>query len=229
VPARQSYDSPDFAISPFEDTGEQRAIAGPGRVVDDVDWFEREMAGWPGDGRPDPRGAPRQRVPDRATGQQPAVGSDLVRYQPPPAGPPPFVAPPSPVIADAPFDPEFDEPDGSFEPAPRISAAVATVAALTWYALAATLYLLGLIVVKSGSQAADCTGEAVCESPRAQALTQALDVLPYLGIASVQAVVFALILRWLGPGWRAAGLGFSAATVAAATTTALYTVLGSAI
>jgi hypothetical protein len=120
-----------------------------------------------------------------------------------------------------------DDDEDIGEEAPRIGVVIALVATLTWYALAVTLYLLGLTVTNSGAKPNDCAPGASCVSARAEALIQSLDLLPWAGIATVQAVVFALILRWLGPGWRAGGLGFSAATVAAATTTAMYTLLGS--
>jgi hypothetical protein len=124
-----------------------------------------------------------------------------------------------------PVDAEPTEEAG--EEAPRIGVLVALVSTLTWYVLAATLYVLGLTITNDGAPPADCAPDTPCVSPRTEALTQSLDVLPWVGIATVQAVVFALVLRWLGPGWRAIGLGFSAATVSAATTTALFTLLGS--
>jgi hypothetical protein len=71
---------------------------------------------------------------------------------------------------------------------------------VVWFALAVGAYLVAVMMLNDGAN-----GSA--------AIRVAIDSLPWLGVASTMSVGVSLTLRWLGAGWRAAGLGFAAAVV----------------
>jgi hypothetical protein len=61
---------------------------------------------------------------------------------------------------------------------------------------------------------------------RAAAIQAAIGLWPWLGLASTMSVAVSLTLRWIGAGWRAAGLGFAAAVVSGTLVTILHSLLG---
>jgi len=80
------------------------------------------------------------------------------------------------------------------------------------FALAVGAYLVAVMLLNDGAE-------------RSAAIRVAIDSLPWLGVASTMSVGVSLTLRWLGAGWRAAGLGFAAAVVSGTVITVLHSLL----
>ena len=190
--------APDFAIGRFEETGDVRR--GPGarrsRVVDGVGWSERM------DQRPEWH---PHTWDDAPTGRS----TDWSEVPLPP--PRPRTAEPWMRGANTPSerDPDADRLVGDAVPAGTLGAVLAP---LIWFALAVGAYLVAVMLLNDGGE-------------RATAIQVAIDSLPWLGVASTMSVGVSLTLRWIGAGWRAAGLGFAAAVVSGTVITVLHSLL----
>ncbi len=106
-------------------------------------------------------------------------------------------------------DPVASELMGERVPAGTVSAALAPLA---WFALAIAAYLGAVFLFNDGAE-------------RAEALDAGIGALPWLGVASTMSVGLALAFRWIGAGWKAAGLGFAAAVVSGTLTTVLNSLI----
>lgn len=106
-------------------------------------------------------------------------------------------------------DPVASDLMGERVPAGTVSAALAP---LVWFALAIAAYLVAVFVFNDGAE-------------RAEALDAGIRALPWLGVAATMSVGMALAFRWIGAGWKAAGLGFAAAVVSGTLTTVLNSLI----
>jgi len=198
VPTGPPENAPDFAIGRFEETGDmRRGPLGRGpRVVDGVGWSERI------DQRPEwhPHTwdeAPTGRSTDWSEGPLPP---------PRPRTAEPWMRAAS---ASSERDADTDRLVGDAVPAGTLGAVLAP---LVWFALAVGAYLVAVMLLNDGAE-------------RSAAIRVAIDSLPWLGVASTMSVGVSLTLRWLGAGWRAAGLGFAAAVVSGTVITVLHSLL----
>jgi hypothetical protein len=197
--------APDYAIGRFEETGDVRwgPARGRPRVVDGVDWSERM----------DQRPAWQPHTWDDAPTGRSTDWSEIP------------LPPPRPRSADRPGpmdprlraattpterDPETDRLLGDAVPAGTVGAVLSP---LIWFALAVGAYMIAVFVLNDDAE-------------RAAAIRVAIGLLPWLGLASTMSVAVSLTLRWVGAGWRAAGLGFAAAVVSGTLVTILHSLLG---
>jgi hypothetical protein len=199
VPAEPAPDSgPDFAIGRFEETGDVRARAprDNARVVDGVVWSERM------DQRPEWH---PHTWDDAPTGRSTDWSEVPLPPPRPRTGGPRLRAATTPTER----DPAADKLLGQAVPAGTIGAMLAP---LIWFALAGGAYLVAVFLLNDGPE-------------RAAAIRVAIGTLPWFGVASTMSVGVALAMRWIGAGWRAAGLGFAAAVVSGTVTTIIHSVL----
>jgi hypothetical protein len=197
VPAEPRSDTPDFAIGRFEETGDVRR--GPARdsrrIVDGVDWSERM----------DQRPAWQPHTWDDAPTSRSTDWSEVPLPPPRPRTDPRMRAATTPTER----DPAADKLVGEAVPTGTVGAALSP---LLWFALAIGAYVVAVFVFNKGPE-------------RAEAIEVAIGLLPWFGVASTMSVGLAVVLRWIGAGWRATGLGFAAAVVSGTVTTILHSFL----
>jgi hypothetical protein len=197
VPTDQASEVPDFAIGRFEETGDVRRgpVRGDPRVVDGVDWSERM----------DQRPAWQPHTWDDAPTGRSTDWSEVPLPPPRPRAEPRMRAATTPTER----DPAADRLVGEAVPTGTVGAALSP---LLWFTLAIGAYVVAVFVFNKGPE-------------RAEAIRVAIGLLPWFGVASTMSVGLAVVLRWIGAGWRATGLGFAAAVVSGTVTTILHSFL----
>jgi hypothetical protein len=96
-----------------------------------------------------------------------------------------------------------------------------------WYAvpvLVFTVWVLMLDGTVPNGCVSDVTGGG-CESERAHALASLMSGVPTFGLALLTSLVAAILLRWVGHGWRAVSVGIGAAVIGGGLSTVVMSAL----
>jgi hypothetical protein len=92
-----------------------------------------------------------------------------------------------------------------------------------WYAVPVLVFGIWLLTL-DGSTPASCVSDVTgggCDSARDHAFESLGGGLPYFGLALGASLVIAIVLRWIGRGWRAGSIGLAAAVVGGGLSTVL--------